>query len=191
MPRCTVCTHQDRSQIERALIKGDTSQRAIARQYDVSHGAINRHVHAGHVAKLLTKADIPALAAVVVEEDAVRVQANGVMEDLAQMKREAFDVLKEARGWALQTGVDGRVIGPGQKDIWTVRLQAVNSLNKTVETIGKVTGELAEKHLHVHTSPEWLLLREVIVKALAPYPEAKAAVVAAIQASNGSFNEGV
>ncbi len=126
-----------------------------------------------------------------VEEDAVRVQANGVMEDLAQMKREAFDVLKEARGWALQTGVDGRVIGPGQKDIWTVRLQAVNSLNKTVETIGKVTGELAEKHLHVHTSPEWLLLREVIVKALAPYPEAKAAVVAAIQASNGSFNEGV
>lgn len=192
MPACKVCTHKQRTHIEKALVRGD-SQRSVASQHSVSPASVQRHVKNGHVAKLLTKAELPVVEAVVVEQSVVEANANSIMQDLLDIKFEAMRVLDEARDWRPETkeSADGAVVefnGPGQKDRWAAQLQAIGAFTKVIETIGKVTGELAEKHLHVHTSPEWLKIREVIIKALAPFPEAKAAVSAAIQAENGNLN---
>ncbi len=56
MPRsCSICTNPNRAQIDQALVAGSPSNRAIARQYRVTHDALDRH-KANHLTKALTAA---------------------------------------------------------------------------------------------------------------------------------------
>ena len=44
MPRvCSVCTHPNRAEIDRALLSGETSNRRVASQYAVTERAIRDH----------------------------------------------------------------------------------------------------------------------------------------------------
>ena len=55
MPRsCTVCTHEARAEIERALVAGEAF-RHIAARFDTSTGALQRH-KADHLPVKLVKA---------------------------------------------------------------------------------------------------------------------------------------
>jgi hypothetical protein len=51
--KCSICNHDRRQEIENALLRGD-SHRVIARQFNVSHGAVARHLK--HVSTALIQA---------------------------------------------------------------------------------------------------------------------------------------
>jgi hypothetical protein len=54
VPRtCTVCTHEDRYEIEERLAARQGTYRGIARTYAVSEDAVSRHVKGGHIAQLI------------------------------------------------------------------------------------------------------------------------------------------
>ena len=48
-PKCTICQHKARHEIDKALVADGASIRGIARQFRVSDDALSRHVKNGHV----------------------------------------------------------------------------------------------------------------------------------------------
>ena len=54
-PKCTICDHPQRGEIEAALVAG-RSLRNVAQQFGVSHDALHRHRRSGHLTSTLTLA---------------------------------------------------------------------------------------------------------------------------------------
>ena len=59
--RCTVCHHQERDAIDRALVSASASNRSIATQHDLSEAAVRRHKDA-HLPSLMALAHQDAQA---------------------------------------------------------------------------------------------------------------------------------
>src|SRR5215213_5908236 len=53
---CTVCSHEDRFEIDTVLVDRSKAYRDIARRYNVSKDAISRHVSGGHISELIALA---------------------------------------------------------------------------------------------------------------------------------------
>lgn len=155
MPRkCNVCQHPDRKAIDEALAEG-TALSALAALYRVSDDALGRH-KANHLPATLAKA-----------------------AEAAEVSR-ADDLLRQLR--ALQSKTLGLLLrAEGAGDLRTA-LSAVREARGNVELLAKLSGELDERPvLNLNVSPEWLELRAVIVGALEPHPEARGAVLSALE----------
>jgi hypothetical protein len=161
MPRsCTVCEHPDREAIDRALV-GGASNRSAASLYDVSEAAVRRHKGNHLPAKL-----VMAQAA---EEVA---QADDLIEQVRDLQRRALDILDKAE----EAGELRTALG------------AIREARGNLELLAKLLGDLDERPVvNLTVSPEWLELRAVIVGALEPHPDARGAVLRALEeAGNGS-----
>ena len=93
MPRrCTVCTHPQREEIDRAIAQGQ-SYRAIARQYHLNVHTISRHARI-HVPKAV--------------REAVRVQTaehgSSILSQVRELHRRALQLLDEAASKDRYTG---------------------------------------------------------------------------------------
>jgi len=55
-PKCTICQHKARREIDKALVADGASIRGIARQFRVSDDALSRHVKNGHVDQKIKQA---------------------------------------------------------------------------------------------------------------------------------------
>lgn len=150
MPRtCTVCTHSDRAAIDSALLAG-TALRDIARRHAVSKDALFRH----------RDTHLPAVMVQAAAETDVR-HALDVVAQLKAINAAAMTVLRDARNVK-----DG-----------DLALKAIDRIYRQIELQAKLLGELDERPtINVLVSPEWLQVRAVLLEALAPYPEAVAAV---------------
>ncbi len=155
MPRsCTVCAHPERRAIYKALVAGG-SLRDIAGQFGLSKSAVERH-QAEHLPRVLTEARA--------QEDVAH--ALDVVKQLKTINAVSMTVLKEARD-----ARDG-----------DLALRAVDRIHKQIELQAKLLGELDERpQVNVLVMPEWLGLRAVLLRALAPHPEARAALMAALE----------
>lgn len=155
---CTVCIHPEREDIDKALVEGIAFPALIA-QYRVSKDALSRHKH-NHLPKTLAKA-----------RDAEEVaRADDLLADVRNLQVRALAILDKAEG----TG-----------DLRTA-LGAIREARGNLELLAKLLGELDEHPVNVLISPEWLELRAVIVTALEPHPEARGAVLGALEgAGNG------
>ena len=90
MPRtCSICTHDQRAEIDRTLVAGATSNRRIASQHDVSERAIRDH-KANHL-------KVRMLKAVERREEADIRTAIDVVGQLKAINGAALTVLKDAR----------------------------------------------------------------------------------------------
>jgi len=159
---CTICTHAQRDEIEAALVNRASSYRDIARQYSTSKDAISRHVNTGHIAERLLKAR---------GEEDVR-GALDVTRQLKAINSVAAGILREARDAG----------DPG------IALRAIDRIHRQLELQAKLLGDLDERPvINLTLNPEYVEARTLIVLALGPYPEAKDAVVRALESgSNGS-----
>jgi hypothetical protein len=156
---CTICTHDARAEIERALVAGETF-RHIAARFDTSTGALQRH-KADHLPVTLVKAQ--------------------EAEEVAQ----ADDLLSQVRGLqARALTILGKAEAAGEL---RTALSAIREARGNLELLAKLLGELDERpQVNVLVSPEWLELRAVIVGALEPHPAARGAVLRALEgAGNG------
>jgi hypothetical protein len=160
VPRsCTVCTHEARKEIDRALVAGEPF-RNIAERFGTSAAALHRH-KADHLPVKLTKA----------REAEEVAQADDLLSQVRDLQARALAILDKAEAAGeLRTA-----------------LSAIREARGNLELLAKLLGELDERpQVNVLVSPEWLELRTVIVGALEPHPEARGTVLRALEgAGNG------
>lgn len=169
-PRCTVCRHPERARLELLRIAGVTLD-ALAGQFNLKRDAIHRHM-AAHVtdeAKAAYLADVP------MKELMARAADDGVsLLDFLRIVRATL-----TRQFQLAASVNDH----------HATSALAGRLNETLGLIGKLTGELLKlapgmtiNNTAVFVeSPQFAEVQASLLRALAPYPDARAAVVAALQ----------
>jgi hypothetical protein len=160
MPRtCTVCTHPERVAVDQALVAG-RAYRDIAGQFSVSRSALDRH-RAEHLSPAVQKARQATEAE----------HALDITKQLRAINGVSLSILDEAR----------RSNNP------VVALKAIDRVQRQIELQAKLLGELDERpQVNVLLAPEWVSIRGTVLTALAPYPEARAAVAQQLLALEGS-----
>ncbi len=154
MPRtCTVCSHKEREGIDKALL-ADEPYRHIASRFGTSTGALQRH-RAEHLPATMVKAQ---------EQADVR-HAIDVVTQLKAINGATLAILKEAR----------------DDKNGDLALKAVDRIQRQLELQSKLLGELNDgTTINITVTTEWLELRALIVQAVSPYPEAREAVLKAL-----------
>jgi hypothetical protein len=158
---CTVCALEARPELDRLALSG-ASNRILAKQFHVSPAAVLRH-KADHLLSALVKAQQA--------EDVTR--ATDLLAIVTERDQRALALLE----WAERDG----------------DLRAAASLLRvslvSLELLAKLRGELDERAvINVLALPEWMSVREVLLAALAPFPDARVAVGAAMAQLEGGSN---
>ena len=150
--RCTVCMHPDRLAIDQAIVSGTKQADLVSRYNLASKHCLSRH-SLKHIPATLAKA---AAAAEVATADSLL----GKVAELEQMgRRMAADAEKAG---------ERRTV-----------LVAVRELSRLVELLAKMRGDISDAAtVNVIVSPQWLQVRQAVLVALEPYPEARVAVAA-------------
>lgn len=165
--RCSICTHERRHQLEIGLVHR-VPLRVLAQRFQCSPDALHRHRHR-HLS--------PAMAAAILA-------ARSPSEiDLEQLQR------NEAEGLLAQL-VTQRARLQVQSDLATElgnasgAIAAERAITSNLELVAKLLGTIVQRHEVTRTSilisADYLQLRQSIVTALRPYPEAARAVGAAL-----------
>ena len=157
MPQpCSICTHPEREAIDAALVAGVPNRR-IAAQYGMGETSVRRHKDA-HIPPLVAQAHD---AAVVFSADALTAQITGLL----------------ARGFAI---LDKSERGDSITDMCA----AMREVRGVLTLIAKITGEIeTQPTINIIQMPEWIEIQTVILRALAPFPEARIAVADALEVS--------
>lgn len=158
MPRkCTICQHPQRAAIDAALVAGGVF-RTIAHGFACSEDALKRH-KADHLPALLTHAQQAADVA----------KADSLLAQVRDLQKRALDILDQAEG-------------AGDLRAAT---SAIREARGCIELLAKLMGELDERAtVNIVLAPEWVHLRGRILLALEPYPEARLAIVGALDAEH-------
>ena len=155
MPRqCTVCAHPESLSINEALILEGRSNRAISDQYGLSRDAVRRHKQ--HIPQLLLNA----------RDLSEEYEAETILQKIEDLQRETLEQLKAAKEEADNDGDRGVV------------LAAIREQRSNLELVAKVSQLIDERpQVNVLIAPQ---VQAAIVAALQPYPEARLAVVEAL-----------
>jgi hypothetical protein len=147
-----VCAHADADKINAKIIEGATLD-ALSKAYGLTMAALHRHKK--HIPAQLVKAhDAQEVAA-----------ADSLMGRIAALNAKAEDVYGQAI----------------KAENLTAAIAAIRELRGITELYAKITGELqAQTVNNIIVAPEWVKLRDTILYALEPYPEARRAVVVAV-----------
>lgn len=145
---CTICIHPNRAEIESAIASG-LSFRSISNQFEVGEASVQRHA-ASHISGLIQSSQ------------AAKDEARGldVVKQLVYINNVTTDILKEARA--------------NKKN--GIALFAVDRIIKQLELQAKLLGDIDKPQINIYVSPEWRGIRDRIVLALIPYPDARVVV---------------
>ncbi len=148
--KCSVCKHESKEAIDRALIGGEPLS-AISALFRVSEDSLYRH-RANHLSKALVSA----------AESKEASAADELLSQVQDLHSRALAILVRAER--------------NKQD--KVALQAIKETRGILELLAKLMGELRNQQtFNITLCPEWINLRTVIVNALDPYPEARIALV--------------
>lgn len=172
MPRrCTICEHPQQREIDKALIAGSTLQH-LSGLFGVSLSALFRH-RKEHLPALLAKAKSaePPSQAVELETHQQAVNAKAlahaldVVQQLKAINSACLEVLKQARSQAQAK----------------ILLQAVDRIHRQIEFQARLLRDLDEEETSPNSFEEqWSAVRQLVIEALSPYPEARLAVAQAL-----------
>lgn len=154
---CSVCAHEKSEAITLEILRGNPL-RAIASKYGLSTSAVHRHK--GHIPSTLAKYDD-------VQEVA---EPNSIVKRIMELDNRADLIYRQAMG---------------ENDLKTA-LNALKELRELTSIYGKLAGEIQTQtiHQHLHVTPEWVTLRQQILQALIPFPEARKALVSVLGGAN-------
>lgn len=156
--RCTVCSHPDRERIDMALAADQLTCRGAAERWRLDKSAVSRH-RARHLPlRLLRAAEAEEIAA-----------AGRILSQIDETAKLATALI--VRGMRTKT-FDGRlaVAAMGR------RLDALTLLAKVSGLMQPDVSVLILQH-----SPAWLELRDALVEAIKPFPEASRAVLRVLE----------
>jgi hypothetical protein len=156
MPRaCTVCCHPARNPIETAIV-ARVPYRDIAKQHGLTSSGVWRHARSHLPATLVRATEAAQLA----HADSLLDKVKGYIHDAENI-----------------------MAGANTKDDKRLALQALDRAMSGVTLLAKLSGDLDDRgHVNVLiSSPEWMQVQDAILSALAPFPDASAAVKAALR----------
>jgi transposase-like protein len=157
---CSVCSHEDRKEIDRALVRGESMRGIAARYGTVGRMSLQRH----------RKQHLPELLAKGYEAERMA-EADELLMDVRRLQERTLLMLQEAeRAGDLRTA-----------------LAAVREPRNNLALLAEMRGELDRRPtINLVVAPEWLELRAVIVGALDAHPGARGDVLRALEgATNG------
>lgn len=157
MPRiCTVCQHPERTAIDTALVQAAPNRR-IATHHNLSEAAVRRHA-GGHLPVTLARAAGSSELA----------RAGDLLAQLRDVQATTLRILYAAE----RTGM------------LTSALLAIGQARQNIELMAKLLGKPRPQDTPgPFLSPELNQVGTLIVAALAPYPDARRAVVEALKAA--------
>lgn len=129
MPRsCTVCTNDQKQEIDRALLEGQTL-RSISLQFAVSTWALARHRDSGHIPAAIIKAheveEVAEAGDLLGQMQRLHARTLSILSDAERRgdQRTALAAVREARGnLELLTKLYVLLIGTPQPDGTTIRI---------------------------------------------------------------------
>jgi hypothetical protein len=162
---CLVCRSAARASIEAALLRGEPADAIEAAHGAPSADTIRRHAQVC-ILELLHAART---------EDARELlqEARSAIEELVDYAR---TLLKDANQG--ERDEDGHTVRGSLRE----RAASIAAAARAFELLGKITGELGpDVEIRILELPQWAVLRSALLAALGPFPEAMAAVVAALR----------
>lgn len=153
---CSVCSHPERQAIEADLI-ALKSNREITRKFAVSKDAQWRHKE--HCIK-------PILQEVKAQQE--EETASTTISEMEWMRTQVHAIYEEA--WS------------DTRKVPDLALKALAEMRRQNELRAKLEGELDEHSITITSIPEWRELRALLLDALAVHPQAKLAVIRALEA---------
>lgn len=170
--KCTVCRHPERARIEAVMAAGVSSNKA-AERFGLHRDALLRHwknhVSAHVRAALATRALQPGVQ---LEELAAQ-EGSGILEGLRALR------LK------MQHMLDAGVEVGDQHGVAAIAGRIMENYTLTAKLCGELLGPAHTTNIlnvSLTENPRFLALQARLVEALAPFPEARRAVVAAFSA---------
>src|SRR4029077_11352605 len=166
--RCRGCNHPERVRIERLLAAG-ASIKGAARKFAIDHHALRRH--------WINHVSADARAAYIAGAGVAKDQLEEVVADESLA---LIDHYRIVRGGLYKGFGAASEVGDGN----ALALLA-GRLHETLRDCARLTGELQQGPLlnvqnNVSVGPDYARAIAVIVSAVAPYPEAREAVIAAL-----------
>lgn len=167
--QCTICRHPRRHQIEIGLTH-HVPMRALAIRFECSPDALQRHKQR-HLTPQMMAAILAAQKPSEVDLEALqRSEAEGILAQLVTQRAR----LQQHADLALELGDASGAVS------------AEKAITRNLELVSKLLGVLIQRHEVTRTniliSADYLQLRQALVEALRPYPEAARAVGAALHA---------
>jgi hypothetical protein len=155
-PKCSICHHERRHQIEIGLVYR-TPLRVLGRRFD-------RHSK-GHLTAAVRAAILTASQPTAVDLDKLRTsESEGLLSALIHQRAR----LEQQADMALELGSIH------------VAVSAEGKITESLRLTAQLTDQLVQhhdvRHINVLVSEDYLRLRSVLVAALKPYPEAMAVV---------------
>lgn len=155
---CTICSHPQRAEIDRALIAGEPCSTIAARYITIGRMALQRH-KADHISPTLARA----------QEVAEVARADSLLDQLRGLQERTLEILSRAEA-------SGKL---------ETALKAIREVRGNLELLAELLGRLdRQPQVNLLVAPEWIALRSKILRALAPYPEIRCRLVEALDDSS-------
>jgi hypothetical protein len=162
---CTVCQNKNRAQIELGIVHG-VSARVLADRFDLGRDAIYRHAK-GHLSPAQRAALLAHAKPQPIDLDALKVaESEGL---LSQIVHQRARLQQRAEMCAEFGDLAGAIRAEGA---------ITANLTLAARVLGQLINVHDVRHTNILVSPDYLRLRETLLAALRPYPEAARAVVA-------------
>lgn len=166
-PKCSICNHKSRHQLEIGLAHG-IAHNALARRFNVSADAVGRHA-ANHVSPAMRAAILTAQAPTTIDLEALQAsEQEGLLSQLVHQRAR----LQQHVATAIDYG-----------DV-KAAISAEAAITSNLALVGKLLGMIVQRHdvrsTSLLISADYLALRQVIVSKLQAFPEAARVVGAAL-----------
>jgi hypothetical protein len=169
--RCSVCQHRERAALDLALARG-VSVGALSRRYQLGPDSLYRHAKA-HLPPQLRASLLAGPSIEGIDLDKLRDnESQSLLMNLIALRRRLFASLDTA-----EEAGDGNMLA-----------RVAAQLHRNLEITGKLVGSLSMGTTitnNVLVQPQYVEMRVELVRALAPFPEAKQAVAAVLHNIEG------
>ncbi len=163
MPRvCTICTHDQRDEIDAAIVSG-APYRQIAERFGTSESAMYRHKN-DHVSKRVA-------ARVAKAQDAKDVaDADDLLAQIKALRNRSISILQKAE----------------QAGDYRTALQGIREARSCIELLAEMQDQLNRQPVtNITVQADWIEIRTILLATLKPYPEAAQAVAGRLQVIEG------
>ena len=171
--RCQVCEHPDRAKIELGLAR-KVSVPQLARKFEVSQDALYRH-RDKHMPPQLKASLMAAGRPTEIDLDELRrTESEGLLQHLVSQRGRLYSHVEQAA------------------DLGDLRAaaQIEGKITDNLQLESRLLGELVTHHQttvnQLIVQPEYIQLRDELIRALRPYPEARRAVAQVLKKVEGA-----